>query len=117
MIDGELRTYSARPVVEICSSAVDIVANRLLGPMPRTSTYVCIWEITYGHMKFDMSVADAQILVHVGRSFGLGFTDLVNAPAVEYLPLIDPDSKLSHLSRFFLTQFPQSPFIKLTSNI
>lgn len=70
---------------------VDIVANRLFGPMPRTSTYLCIWEITSGHVKFDMSLTDAQILAHVGRSFGLGFTDLANAPAAEYMSPVDPD--------------------------
>ena len=37
-----------------------------------------------------------QILLHVGKSFGLGFADLVNAPAAEYMPPIDPDS--THLS-------------------
>ncbi|KAF9450414.1 hypothetical protein P691DRAFT_468038 [Macrolepiota fuliginosa MF-IS2] len=70
---------------------LDIIANRMFGPMPRTSTYLCIWEMRFGHVKFDMSLLDAQILAHTARSFGLGFTDLTNAPAAEYMPVIDPD--------------------------
>jgi len=30
-------------------------------------------------VKFDMSLADAQILGHVKKSFGFGFADLANA--------------------------------------
>lgn len=84
-----LHTSSAKSV----TSGMDIVANRLFGPMPRTSTYLCIWEMSFGHLKLDMSLSDAQILAHAGRSFVLGFTDLANAPAAEYMPAIDPDSK------------------------
>ncbi|KXN92475.1 Protein CSF1 [Leucoagaricus sp. SymC.cos] len=83
------RTKNGSKIMAI--DGLDIVANRLFGPMPKTSTYLCIWEITSGHLKLDMSLADARILAHVGRSFGLGFTDLANAPAAEYMPLIDPD--------------------------
>ncbi|KAJ3575090.1 hypothetical protein NP233_g1335 [Leucocoprinus birnbaumii] len=83
------RTTRGQRIMSI--DGLDIVANRLFGPMPRTSTYLCIWEFTTGHMKLDMTLADAQLLSHIGRSFGLGFVDLTNAPAAEFMPPIDPD--------------------------
>lgn len=72
---------------------MNIVANRLFGPLPRTSTYFCTWDISFGHVKLDMSFVDAQILNHVGKSFRFGFTDLANAPAAEYMIPADPDSE------------------------
>ncbi|XP_006461147.1 hypothetical protein AGABI2DRAFT_185437 [Agaricus bisporus var. bisporus H97] len=70
---------------------LDIVANRLSGPLPGATTYMCIWEINLRHCKLDMTINDAQILAEAGRSFGLGFKDVVNAPAAEYMPPVEPD--------------------------
>lgn len=50
-------------------------------------------------MKLDMSLADAQILGHVQKSFGFGFADLANAPAAEYMTPADPDSKRPFMKR------------------
>lgn len=88
----KIRALQCVHIAQAPFSGVDIVANRLFGPMPRTSTYLCIWEINLGHCKLDMSLGDVQILAQAGRSFGLGFTDLANAPATEYMPPVDPDS-------------------------
>lgn len=65
---------------------------------------MCIWEINLRHCKLDMTINDAQILAEAGRSFGLGFKDVVNAPAAEYMPPVEPDSR-SNLSvkRYQLT--------------
>jgi hypothetical protein len=40
-----------------------------------------------------MSINDVRVLVEAGISFGLGFKDVVNAPAEEYIPPVEPDSK------------------------
>ncbi|KAF8973209.1 hypothetical protein BDZ97DRAFT_665381 [Flammula alnicola] len=70
---------------------IDITANRLFGPQPRTATYVCIWEIAVGHVKASMSANEAKLLAAAGNFFRLNFVDLVNAPAEEFLPSIDVD--------------------------
>ncbi|TFK44762.1 hypothetical protein BDQ12DRAFT_730786 [Crucibulum laeve] len=70
---------------------VDITANRLFGPQPRTATYVCVWEISVGHVKTILNALDGQLLTMAGDSFRLGFVDPANAPANEYQPSIDLD--------------------------
>ncbi|KAF8161147.1 hypothetical protein B0H34DRAFT_654233 [Crassisporium funariophilum] len=70
---------------------IDITANRLFGPPPRTATYVCIWEIAVGHVKASMSAAEAKSFAAAGSSFGINFVDSVNAPADAYMPGIDLD--------------------------
>ncbi|KAJ8503140.1 hypothetical protein ONZ45_g11120 [Pleurotus djamor] len=70
---------------------INIVANRLFGPQPRTSTYLCIWEIQIGDIKGVLSAWDCQVLGITGRNFGLNYVDATNAPAAEYMPPLDPD--------------------------
>lgn len=74
---------------------VDVVANRLFGPLPSTATYLCIWEIKVGDVSTTLSASDAMMLMAVGKTFGLHFVDHVNAPADEFIPPLDADSKRS----------------------
>lgn len=71
---------------------MDITANRLFGPQPRTSTYICVWEIRLGHVKGVLSASEGQILAAVGKTFMLNFVDTANAPAAEFALPADPDS-------------------------
>lgn len=71
-----------------------ITANRLFGPQPHTTTYVCIWEIQISSVKAILSSLKARILAAVGSSFGHGFIDPLNAPASEFAIPTDPDGKL-----------------------
>jgi hypothetical protein len=73
---------------------IDITANRLFGPQPRTATYLCIWEVHLGHIKAIFSASDGWILAAAGNAFRLNFADYPNAPAAEYLLPIDPDGKM-----------------------
>ncbi|THH20420.1 hypothetical protein EW146_g951 [Bondarzewia mesenterica] len=70
---------------------LDIIANRLFGPQPRTSTYVCIWEISIGDIKGMLSVFEARVLQAAMDAFSLNFSDVLNAPAAEYAIPLDPD--------------------------
>jgi len=70
---------------------IDITANRLFGPQPRTLTYACIWEIVVGNVKASMSAPEAKALLAAGNSLRLNFVDLVNSPAAEYLSPPDLD--------------------------
>ncbi|KAI0368271.1 hypothetical protein BV20DRAFT_969313 [Pilatotrama ljubarskyi] len=76
---------------KITIDGLDVVANRLFGPRPATSTYVCIWEIHLGDVKATINAYEARLLSCVGSSFGINFSDPLNAPAKEYAIPSDPD--------------------------
>ncbi|KAJ3826303.1 hypothetical protein F5880DRAFT_1610366 [Lentinula raphanica] len=82
---------SKRPRDALIIDGLDITANRLFGPVPRTLTYVCIWEIHLGGAKAALSAYEAAILQAAVRSFGLNFTDPLNAPADRYQTGVYPD--------------------------
>ncbi|KAH9485425.1 Protein CSF1 [Psilocybe cubensis] len=70
---------------------IDVTANRLFGPQPRTATYVCMWEISVGKVKASLTANDANVLASAIHSFRLNFVDVVNAPAHDFMPAVDPD--------------------------
>ncbi|KAF5393264.1 hypothetical protein D9757_000624 [Collybiopsis confluens] len=70
---------------------IDIVANRLFGPVPRTITYACLWEICLGSVKASLSASQAAVLQAAGRTFGINFTDPLNALADDYQSGVYPD--------------------------
>ncbi|KAI0958666.1 hypothetical protein AcV7_004416 [Taiwanofungus camphoratus] len=70
---------------------IDVTANRLFGPQPHASTYVCIWEVHLGDVKACLSAYEGRLLYAAGTSFGLNFSDSLNAPANEYALPPDPD--------------------------
>ncbi|KAL4073990.1 hypothetical protein J3A83DRAFT_4507268, partial [Scleroderma citrinum] len=70
---------------------IDITTNRLFGPPPRTRTYVCVWEISFGSVKTLFSVLEARIAIAVLDAFRINYTDLANAPAGEFSVRTDPD--------------------------
>ena len=72
---------------------LDIVANRLFGPQPRTSTYVCIWKINVGDIRGMLSVQEVKILQAVFDAFGINYSDVINSPAAEYAVPVDPDGE------------------------
>ena len=86
----------------IVNDGLDIVANRLFGPLPRTATYLCIWEIRTGAVTGSLSAAQAKALAAVGNAFRHHFVDHPNAPAGEFMPTLDPDST------FFTDRSPPS---------
>ncbi|KAJ6586994.1 hypothetical protein DFH09DRAFT_241649 [Mycena vulgaris] len=97
----ERMTYArlkSRPKEIVIIDGIDITANRLFGPLPRTITYVCIWEISIGAVKAALSARDATILSSAGNAFGLNFVDASNAPAAEHL----------------LPEYPDLTFLKLS---
>ncbi|KAF9465079.1 hypothetical protein BDZ94DRAFT_1351083 [Collybia nuda] len=91
----ELVTYASRPIEHmheiIFVDGVDITANRLFGPQPRTATYVCIWEISIGRAKALLCASEARLFAAAGNAFRLNYVDFPNAPASEFLLPIDPD--------------------------
>lgn len=70
---------------------IEISANRLFGPPPRTRTYVCVWEIAVGHVKSLTTPLEGRALLAVVDVFRIHFTDVTNAPADEFSVPLDPD--------------------------
>ncbi|THH07232.1 hypothetical protein EW145_g3529 [Phellinidium pouzarii] len=73
-------------------SGLEITANRLFGPQPHTSTYVCIWNIHVGKVKGFLTTIEGQVLASVGKAFIFCFNDPFNAPAPEFLGFVDRDA-------------------------
>ncbi|KAG6903050.1 hypothetical protein C0995_007483 [Termitomyces sp. Mi166 len=82
---------------------LDITANRLFGPQPRTATYVCIWEVNLGPTKVLLSASQGRLLAAAGNAFRLNFVDALNAPASEYLLPVDPDGQPLETPSFDMT--------------
>ena len=93
-------------------SGLHITANRLFGPQPHTSTYVCIWEIQISSVKAILSSLKARILGAAGSAFGYGFADPLNAPASDFAIPADPDG----MYPFLITRLPSSPSLKSPSS-
>lgn len=79
-------------LIRLLLTGIDIVANRLFGPVPRTITYVCLWEIHVGGIKASLSAYQATVFQAAVRALGINFTDALNAPADQYQTGIYPDS-------------------------
>ena len=73
---------------------LNITANRLFGPHPKTATYVCIWEIHLGSVKASLSAYEARIVSAASNSFAIDFSDPLNAPAKEFVISADPDGNV-----------------------
>ncbi|KAG8213869.1 hypothetical protein J3R82DRAFT_10613 [Butyriboletus roseoflavus] len=77
---------------------MEITANRLFGPPPRTRTYVCVWEIALGHVKTLGTPLESRAILAVVDAFRIHFTDVANAPANEFSVPLDPDLTYVKLS-------------------
>ncbi|KAG2150597.1 hypothetical protein DEU56DRAFT_37144 [Suillus clintonianus] len=82
----------------ILIDGLNITANRLFGPQPRTRTYVCVWEIGVGPVKALLTSHDGQILLASLNAVRLNYTDLANAPATEFGVPVDPDATFIRFS-------------------
>jgi hypothetical protein len=70
---------------------IDILADRLFGPQPHASTYVCFWELNFGAMKGLLSAPQGRTLQSAIDAFTMNFKDPINAPAAEFALPSDPD--------------------------
>lgn len=77
---------------------LDIKANRLFGPQPKGTTYVCLWELSIGHISAFLSPEFKDTLAAVGSAVGYNYTDRDNAPSAVYIAKTPPDATFVKLS-------------------
>jgi len=94
LIDGTVDCIHSSQLILISTpQGLNITANRLFGPQPRTRTYICVWEIGVGPVKALLTSHDGRILMASLNAFRLNYTDLTNAPATEFGVPVDPDGE------------------------
>ncbi|KAI5479573.1 hypothetical protein MNV49_003310, partial [Pseudohyphozyma bogoriensis] len=71
---------------------LEVTANRLFGPQPRTATYICIWSFYLGPVVGNVLPSLLQALSCAGTSIGLNFGDDDNSLPPDFLLALDPDA-------------------------
>ncbi|KAI6157760.1 hypothetical protein BKA82DRAFT_130576 [Pisolithus tinctorius] len=96
--DAFFRHECPSPDETLIIDGIDITTHRLFGPPPRTRTYVCVWEISFGSVRALLSVLESRIALAVLDVFRINFVDSPNAPAGEFGLPTDPDLTFVKLS-------------------
>ncbi|WWD22731.1 hypothetical protein CI109_107224 [Kwoniella shandongensis] len=71
---------------------IELKANRLFGPQPHATTYLCLWEANIAKISAFLSPRLISTLGAVGKAVGYTFEDPDNAPASVFLPKTAPDA-------------------------
>ena len=74
-----------------CGEGLNIYAHRLFGPQPRTSTYICIWEISQGSLYCDLTADGLKRLIGSLGTLATGLADKENALPSDFVMASDPD--------------------------
>lgn len=79
-------------LTKIYQSGLEITANRLFGPQPRTSTYICIWSIYLGSMVGSVPPSFLQALTRSMSVLAVNFTDQDNSLPSDFTVALEPDA-------------------------
>ncbi|KAG9119662.1 hypothetical protein FRC07_005207, partial [Ceratobasidium sp. 392] len=85
------RIGESKPKDRLTLQGLDIVVNRLFGPEPEVTTYLCLWEILPAEISGALSVASVVGLQAAIRAFNINFADDFNAPSADFTPSANPD--------------------------
>lgn len=73
-------------------TGLEITANRLFGPQPRTATYICIWSIYLGRVVGSVPPSLLQAFARAGNGIGYNFVDNDNSLPPDFSVVLDPDA-------------------------
>ncbi|OCF34831.1 hypothetical protein I316_03376 [Kwoniella heveanensis BCC8398] len=93
---GYAPSFSGKDAVFI--EGIELKANRLFGPAPHATTYLCLWEATVPKISAFLSPDMVSTLKAVGRAVAYTFPDPDNGPAEIYVPRTPPDVTFFKLS-------------------
>ncbi|SGY18835.1 BQ5605_C014g07488 [Microbotryum silenes-dioicae] len=71
---------------------LEVMADRLFGPQPRTATYICIWSINVGAVYGSIPPSILQALSRAGTTVSINFVDNDNALPPDLTIAVDPDA-------------------------
>ncbi|SCV73833.1 BQ2448_6263 [Microbotryum intermedium] len=71
---------------------LEIIADRLFGPQPRTATYICIWSINIGAVYGSIPPSLLQALSRAATTVAINFVDNDNALPPDLAIAADPDA-------------------------
>lgn len=71
---------------------IELRANRLFGPQPRATTYLCLWEFVSPRITAFLSPQFLSTIKAAVSAVAYNFTDVENAPASFYMPKTPPDA-------------------------
>ncbi|WVQ94212.1 hypothetical protein IAU59_001290 [Kwoniella sp. CBS 9459] len=77
---------------------IELKANRLFGPAPHATTYLCLWEATIPKVSAFLSPDLISTLQAVVGAVAYTFQDPDNGPADIYVPKVSPDVTFFKLS-------------------
>ncbi|GBB97022.1 hypothetical protein RclHR1_00290020 [Rhizophagus clarus] len=70
---------------------LNIYAHRLFGPLPKTATYVCNWDINIGTISGQLKPSFLLSAISFANAFAYHFVDKENALPAKYVIPLDPD--------------------------
>ncbi|KZT51915.1 hypothetical protein CALCODRAFT_521058 [Calocera cornea HHB12733] len=70
---------------------LNIACNRLFGPQPRTSTYLCLWEMSIGALRGCVPLSFASCMMASMQAISYTFSDVANSPDPSLDPSTDTD--------------------------
>ena len=72
-------------------TGIQLKANRLFGPQPYATTYLCLWECVIPRVTAFLSPQLASSLKASVAAVLYNFDDVDNAPAAIFIPKTPPD--------------------------
>lgn len=73
---------------------ITVKANRLFGPQPEGTTYLCLWEAIIPKLSAFLTPAFLATVQQSVRAVAYNFSDVENAPTEIYIPATPPDGEL-----------------------
>lgn len=88
-----------------------VKANRLFGPQPHGTTYLCLWEVELPKVSAFLTPAFLSTVRSSVTAVAFNFSDKENAPTDIYIPATPPDGEFSAYEQHLLTKFSYFPEI------
>ncbi|CAG8628570.1 7631_t:CDS:10, partial [Cetraspora pellucida] len=76
----------------------NVYAHRLFGPLPKTATYVCNWEISIGTISGQLKPSFLLSTTSFGKAFSYHYVDDENALPSDFLNPLDADVTFLNLN-------------------
>ncbi|GAA5833329.1 hypothetical protein JCM11251_005205 [Rhodosporidiobolus azoricus] len=100
METGKVNDFISQPFAQIWEQQTDVLrvqgleigANRLFGPQPRTAVYCCDWSFYLGSLVGSVPPSFLQALSRVGTAVGTTFSDDDNSLLPDFSIPVDPDA-------------------------